>query len=237
VATDGTDYSALKAFLSNPARPAGTLQYHELQGFFFTIACCPDLVRPPEWLPFIFADREAGYHSLEEANQILGELMRVYNTVVGLARSEPAQMPDDCVVRRVALANLADDAPLAQWSRGFLHGHQWLEESWDPYLSDELEEEFGAVLMTLTFFASPSLAQAYADESDGNVSKLAATMKKLFRQAVDEYAHLGRTIQQVIAESAPGPGGSPVVAKPGRNERCPCGSGKKWKKCCGAVNS
>jgi hypothetical protein len=23
---------------------------------------------------------------------------------------------------------------------------------------------------------------------------------------------------------------------PGRNERCPCGSGKKYKKCCGAAN-
>ena len=23
--------------------------------------------------------------------------------------------------------------------------------------------------------------------------------------------------------------------KVGRNEQCPCGSGKKWKKCCGAV--
>ena len=23
--------------------------------------------------------------------------------------------------------------------------------------------------------------------------------------------------------------------KTGRNERCPCGSGKKWKKCCGLV--
>jgi uncharacterized protein YecA (UPF0149 family) len=28
----------------------------------------------------------------------------------------------------------------------------------------------------------------------------------------------------------PGPGGLPKV---GRNEPCPCGSGKKYKKCCG----
>ena len=29
--------------------------------------------------------------------------------------------------------------------------------------------------------------------------------------------------------------GAPVrAAKVGRNDPCPCGSGKKWKKCCGA---
>ena len=98
--------------------------------------------------------------------------MRVYNTVVRLARSEPPQVPDDCVIRGDALANLADEAPLAQWSRGFLCGHQWLEESWEPYLSGELDQEFGAVLMALTFFASPSLAQAYADECHEELSKL-----------------------------------------------------------------
>jgi len=59
------DYAALKAFLADPARPAGTLRYHDLQGFFFTIACCPDLVSPSEWMPVVFADREAGYQSLE----------------------------------------------------------------------------------------------------------------------------------------------------------------------------
>jgi uncharacterized protein YecA (UPF0149 family) len=26
----------------------------------------------------------------------------------------------------------------------------------------------------------------------------------------------------------------PVVSKAGRNDPCPCGSGKKYKKCCGA---
>jgi len=236
VDTDGGACSALKAFLSDPARPAGTLQYHELQGFFFTIACCPDLVQPSEWLPVVFADSEAGYRSLEEANEILGELMRVYNTVVRLARSAPVQMPDDCVIRGDALANLIDDAPLAQWSRGFLHGHQWLEESWEPYLPSELEDEFGAVLMALTFFATPSLAQAYAAESHGDVRKLAGTMAKLFGNAIGEYAGLGRAIQQVIAERDPMPEDSTTVTKPGRNERCPCGSGKKWKKCCGAVS-
>jgi uncharacterized protein YecA (UPF0149 family) len=35
------------------------------------------------------------------------------------------------------------------------------------------------------------------------------------------------------APAAP-PAASPALPKVGRNDVCPCGSGKKYKKCCGA---
>lgn len=42
----------------------------------------------------------------------------------------------------------------------------------------------------------------------------------------------GRWLYQ---RSAMNPKGEPArVAKPGRNDPCPCGSGRKYKKCCGA---
>ena len=187
-------------------------------------------------MPVVFADREAGYQSLEEANEILAGMMHLYNDVVRLARSESARLPGDCEIRDDALANLEDDAPLAQWSRGFLHGHQWLEESWQPYMSGELEDEYAALLMTLTFFASPSLAEAYADESHSDLKELAPTIARLFVDAVREYAYVGASIQQVLAESDAPPGEARRATKVGRNEPCPCGSGRKWKKCCGAVS-
>jgi yecA family protein len=46
----------LRSFLDHPARSAGTLRYHELQGFLFTIASAPDLVRPSEWMPIVFGE-------------------------------------------------------------------------------------------------------------------------------------------------------------------------------------
>jgi preprotein translocase subunit SecA len=41
---------------------------------------------------------------------------------------------------------------------------------------------------------------------------------------------------QMVGGEAGSAGGKTVVkgAKVGRNEPCPCGSGKKYKKCCGA---
>ncbi len=50
-----SDPSTLRAFLEHPSRAAGTLSYHELQGFLFTIVSAPEMVPPSEWLPIIFA--------------------------------------------------------------------------------------------------------------------------------------------------------------------------------------
>jgi uncharacterized protein len=36
-------------------------------------------------------------------------------------------------------------------------------------------------------------------------------------------------------DHAPRPETVRVAPKPGRNDPCPCGSGKKYKKCCGAA--
>ena len=39
---------------------------------------------------------------------------------------------------------------------------------------------------------------------------------------------------QPAARPAPSPGNTARTAKVGRNAPCPCGSGKKFKKCCGS---
>ena len=75
-----SDPSALRVFLEHPSRPAGTLTYHELQGFLFTIVSAPEAIPLSEWMPIIFAEGEAGYSNLDEAKRILGQIMALYNT-------------------------------------------------------------------------------------------------------------------------------------------------------------
>ena len=224
---------SLHAFLEQPSRPAGTLTYHELQGFLFAVVSAPELIRPSEWLPIIFNDREAGYATLEEANAILGLIMALYNEINATVLEERVGLPADCHVRPRALDNLDDSAPLAHWSRGFMIGHQWLEALWDVELPEDLDQEVGSVLMTLTFFASRNLAEAFQAEGALRTASLEATAEALLRvfpEALAEYAHLGRSVL--------GGGGQTVAPTPrrtsrvGRNDPCPCGSGKKFKKCC-----
>ena len=75
-----SDPGALRAFLEHPSRPAGTLTYHELQGFLFTVVSTPELIPPSEWLPIVFGDQEVDYASAEIAEAIIGQIMTLYRT-------------------------------------------------------------------------------------------------------------------------------------------------------------
>jgi preprotein translocase subunit SecA len=100
-----------------------------------------------------------------------------------------------------------------------------------------MSEDFGLTLMSLTFFASPQLAQDYLAETKAtSLDGLAMAMRRVFRSSMRQYAWLSRTIQHLRAEQEQAERQPVVRAQPkvGRNEPCPCGSGRKFKKCCGA---
>src|SRR6478609_6894762 len=73
----------------------------------------------------------------------------------------------------------------------------------NAFTPDELDEELGALLMTLTFFASLKLAKAFHQETNGksNLEQLAQSMMEIFPEAMGEYAHLGRSIYQARLET------------------------------------
>lgn len=195
--------NALARFLADPRRPAETLGYHELQGFLFAVASAPDLVRPSEWMPEVFGGQDAGFADLDEAQAILPELIALYNAINSSVASGRAALPADCRFRRNVLDNLETDAPVSMWARGFVHGHQWLDEDWDAYVPEQFDQDFGMVVLTLSFFATPGLARAFVKEMGRtDLSEAATLLRRVFPDALTEYARLGRTIGEVLIEDA-----------------------------------
>ena len=230
--------SNLSAFLNAPQRPDGTMSYCECTGFLFVVACAPEQIQPSEWLPVIFDDESASYSSLEEAKEVLPSLLSLYNELNRQIQEADIQLPIGCDIRKNPLDNLEPDAPLSHWARGFIAGYDWLVELWDAYTPEDLSEELGAQMMVLSFFASRDLAQAYLEETkrkDNSLESMAAQMLDLFPDALNGFAHLGDSIQRVLREHSAELHQPARSDKIGRNERCPCGSGKKYKKCCGAA--
>jgi len=226
----------LRHFLAAPERPAGTLSYAELAGFLFAICCSPEMVPPSDWLPLVFGDKDASYQNLEEAQQILATIMALYNHInQGVQNKQPTLSPQ-CEARRAIPSNLEPDAPISQWARGFGMGHDYLSELWDAYTPEDLNEDMGACMMVLTFFASRNLAEAYQEEmraKDKPLDELAAHMLEIFPEALHRYALLGLSIAGILQRpQAPEPARSIKIS---RNDPCPCGSGKKYKHCCGAT--
>jgi uncharacterized protein len=231
------DRPKLHAFFDDPARAAGTLRYHEVQGFVFAVAHGPEPVAPSEWIRAVFDEQDPGFRRAGEATEILTELMQLYSEVTAAVADDSASLPADCAFRDPVLANLDEDAPISQWARGFVAGHQWLEESWEAYLPQELDEELGPMLFTLSFFASRDTAEDLLKDATSekdpprSLEEMAEAMREVFPLAMLEYAELGGTIRGLLSDAEH----EPVRAvKIGRNEPCPCGSGRKYKKCCGA---
>ena len=227
----------LAPFLSSPQRPKDTLNYPQLAGFMFAMANGPEMIPPSEWIPMVFNDQDARYETHDEAEQVLHALLALYNDC-GQARTEgSASLPPGCEIRPAPLDNFDTDASLSQWAQGFSMGHDYLVEIWDDYTPEELDAELGAILMVLTCFASPELARAYHKEGEGTTSfeQFVETVVSIFSAAMREYAHLGRSIFQARREAGDLDHQMPARPKIGRNDPCPCGSGKKFKKCCGTT--
>lgn len=226
----------LNEFLAAPARPEGTMRYCELAGFLFAIGSSPELIKPSEWLPLIFNDAEAGYGDMSEANRVLEAIMALYNQINGGIYERQPALPPGCEIREQPLANLEPTAPLSQWARGFAAGHDYLEELWEAYTPNEFDEELGGCMMVLSFFASRDMAETYRKEfklKQNTPEQAAAAMIGLLPDAMQGYAALGRTIYEALLREEAKPREPARSAKVGRNTPCPCGSGKKYKHCCG----
>jgi uncharacterized protein YecA (UPF0149 family) len=61
---------------------------------------------------------------------------------------------------------------------------------------------------------------------------MAETIREVFPDAVASYAHLGRSIHKVLMEEQGIQSEPRRTIKIGRNDPCPCGNGRKHKKCC-----
>ena len=228
---------ALKEFMGRAGHPEGTLSYREMQGFLFTVACAPEMVVPSEWLPRIFGGGDPPFDTHKEAEAVMGGLLALFNELAPTADEADARLPEDCAFLEDPLANLEPDAPVAQWCRGFRLGHRWLEESWGACLPEELEDHFANILVALSFFASRKAAEAFAGELEGSgrtLESLATDFRKLFPTALASYSHIGQSLFKASMETGAEARGPAVAARgPGRNDPCPCGSGRKYKKCCG----
>jgi uncharacterized protein len=125
-----------------------------------------------------------------------------------------------------------------------------MEDSWDDMLNSPVYLEFGAqksqwneacaACEFLDVCAGDCLKhRLYAGQSAEQLSWLCAGWHRFFRYTRKRFEKLADRIRRQQRRKARAHPQSPKTArtKPktvGRNDPCPCGSGRKYKKCCGA---
>ena len=229
--------AALAEFLSRPGRPESAMTIGEVQGFFFSVAASPDVVQPSEWFPIVFGGELPQFEDRKQAEGIMGALVSLFSVIVDDVREGGGRLPDEVKVRDDVMENMDPDSPLSEWSRGFIEGHLWLQEIWQPFESS-LADEFMEVLWILGFFAAGSIGKELMEEAADPETPLEVVVKEAcdeFARAASVYAMIGVHLNGVQRERKRSRPAAKDFLRPGRNDPCSCGSLKKYKKCCGRI--
>jgi uncharacterized protein len=192
-----------------------------LQGLICAVASAPDLIPPSSWLTVALGDNPV-YESAQQAQEVLDLVMRFYNQA----------MLDLDAGAGITLYVFPDDDgedDLALWCEGYLEGVVLSEVDWEEHGDPEVVEELLFPFMLL----SGRMRQA-AEEAGDTVPSLDEE-RGMKREAS---ATFGDSVMAVYSywldkriSHAPIRRGGPKV---GRNDPCPCGSGKKYKSCHGS---
>lgn len=192
-----------------------------LQGLFCAVASAPDLIPPSRWLPVALGDNP-DYETPEQAQEILGLLMRFYNQTI-------RELDDGRGITLYVFPDGEGEDDLAIWCEGYLDGVALSETDWDEHGEPEEVDELLFPFMLL----SGRMREA-AEEAGDPVPSLDEE-REMKRQAsacfgdsviaMYSYWFDKRILHAPIRRDGP---------KVGRNDPCPCGSGKKFKSCHGS---
>ncbi len=201
---------------SSPQVPDGTMSLEMLDGFFTALVIGPELVMPSEYLPWIWGDddEEPDWDSPEQAEYVFDLLTKHWNAIAERRLQNAEHRP---IIDTFGVA-----MPGEEWADGFVAGMEMPGDAWDPMVDDRQASEIILPILALCGDIPEEVQEKLTDET---------------RAAILE--HLPVMVQMIAAywrEWDEGfSGGEPIrSAKVGRNEPCPCGSGKKFKKCCGS---
>jgi uncharacterized protein len=137
--------AALDDFLASDRAPPGCMQVSEFDGFLTGIVVGPEMIPPSTWLPMIWHDGEPEYADMEEAQAILGTIMRRYNEIVHLVDSAPGAYRPLLVEHEDGRRDASD------WAFGFLQAMSLCQDGWEPMVRDQLA---GALIAPIMLIAS-----------------------------------------------------------------------------------
>jgi len=216
------EFDDLDNFLLSDRCADDAMTLDTLHGYLTAIAVGPETIMPAEWLPRVWGEDKTPpqWKNPKEEQRIVNLIMRFMNEVLITFEVAPKEFEPLYVEHEVDGETLIDPEG---WCWGFWEGIELRADAWNPvwesevaplmrpiYLlgADEIEEE------ELAEVEDPRKAHKLALEIEANLPGIYRYWLPRRKGAVE-----------TVKREEP---------KVGRNDDCPCGSGKKFKKCCGA---
>lgn len=205
-------------FLLSESAGEEAMTLDELDGYLTGVIVCPDLIMPSEWLPPIWGGSDPVFEDFKQTEIVTSAIMNHYNSLIGdldQGRFSPILEHD-----------LDDDPSWEIWIGGYWKALSLRPDSWDQFYDIEDRDLQRALfvmgrLAELALFPPDEIEPLEIDEElETNAADIIPPMVEVIHQA-----------RKILAN----PYGIPAnqnKTKVGRNDPCPCGSGKKFKKCC-----
>lgn len=215
--------------LSIPVDDEGML-LSEFDGFCAGLVVCPEMIMPSEWLPCVWGENSGNFEDLGEVQSAIDLIIRHYSDVAtSLAPPEIDYAPLYDIDKRT------EEILWESWVCGFERAMQLRPDAWEEIVESGDEEAASCVNMMLALY---DIAMGQSDLSKKSIKTLTNEAPDLIPKLVlalnDWTKSSGSTGQFPPWAAASQPEAPARRSKVGRNEPCPCGSGRKYKRCCGA---
>jgi uncharacterized protein len=208
----------LDKFLMSDITNEEAMDISMLDGFLTALSIGPNTLPPSRWMPVIWGGPMT-WESEAQAKRMMSLVFRHTNDILFTLRSypdefEPLLYERDHKGKKIAIID--------EWCTGFIKGMALDEEAWSPLMETE---EGNDMLFPIMLYGT----EAGWDELESNPAleerhnEFAASLGDSVIAIMDWWLPL-RKAKSTMRREEP---------KVGRNDPCPCGSGKKFKQCCG----
>jgi uncharacterized protein len=218
--------AAWLGFLASPAAPKTARSPLELDGFLTGVIVSPQLIRPTQWILALWGEEDPVFDDEAQINLVLGAAMGRYNELIteidaALDRLEteqvcdwrPGYMPD---------AGEPHHDTIREWAKGFYAAMALDPESWSAWVEDERMRILLAPFVGFVQFDDPEFEPA-------------DNIQELLDEAAAAIPRCVLVLRKIALMRSRKAQANPPRVKIGRNEPCPCGSGRKYKRCCGTT--
>jgi uncharacterized protein len=213
------EYDRLE-YLLDLGTGGNAMSLEEMDGFFAALLCGPETVPPSAYLDEIWGEDGAPF-DLAELEEFVKLAMRHWNSIAKKLVSP------DLVYMALLWTEEGEELPRGnEWAEGFMRGVELCRDAWREIFEDD--DRFAMLL--------PILALAHEHDPDPEMRTWQTPPSNEVRENV--VVGLSVATQKLydyfLAQRMRG-ARADGYARPkiGRNDPCFCGSGKKYKRCCG----
>jgi uncharacterized protein len=191
-----------------------SLEISSLHGFLTAIVSGPEPVLPSKWLPAMWGSAAPVFDTAAEFERMLALIIRTMNSIVRALTQTTGAFGLMLLVKG---RGKAERFYAGAWAEGYLSGVALSEAAWQPFVESSPAVGDGLVTIAAMLDDVPGRRMDHRTKRLDELGETAVAIHRFF--------HDRRTSQIAVPAGA---------VRVGRNEPCPCGSGKKFKRCHGA---